>query len=475
MRTNDGWREIVALATPVVIAKLSFTAMGMVDTAMVGRLGATEQGAVGIATTYMFTLFVFGLGVLGVVNTYVSQNHGAGRRRACGLVLGQGLRLAVAMGAVTLAALFLSAPLFSWAGLSDGVASSGYEYLFYRSLGLPGVFGYWAYNGFMEGLGRTRTAMKLTVVGNLINIVGDYLLIFGPGPFPQMGVAGAGLATAVANLVMLGCFVAVVHRPRGPFAAFGPELVRRPLHGPTVRRMLRTGLPMGLQFFLEIGAFLVFSVMVGWVGDVALAANQVALRLMSFSFMTTWGIATAATTLVGRYQGEGRPGEAMAAGRRALVLSLIFTGACAVLFIGGAGPLVRVFTPDPRVAAIAVPLLLVAAVFQVFDGINGVSYGALRGAGDTRWPMWVVVGINWSLGVPLVYLLTVTAGLGALGAWLGMGLMMAVQATALWRRFARGGWTAIELVERDGGAGSEGRAAPPDATAAGVSRRSRTA
>ncbi len=447
MRRYDGWREIIALATPVVISKLSFTAMGMVDTAMVGRIGATEQGAVGLATTYMFTLYVFGLGLLGVINTFVSQHHGAGQPRKCGLVLGQGLRIAVIVGAITMAALLLSAPLFRWAGLSEGVCENGYTYMFFRMLGLPGVFGFWAYNAFMEGLGKTRTAMKITVLGNLVNIVADYVLIFGMGPIPAMGVAGAGLATAASNMFMLGCFVWVVHRKDGAFRGFGIREISRSPQWKTLGKMIRIGLPMGLQFFLEIGAFLIFSVMIGWVGDVSLAANQVALRLMSFSFMTIWGISTAATTLVGRNQGEGHPQRAQLAGNRCLLLAMGFTGLCALAFAGVPGLLVRVFTPFEHVAVMAIPLMYVAAVFQVFDGLNGVSYGALRGAGDTRWPMWAVILINWFIGIPMVYALTIPAGLGVTGAWLGMTVMMSIQGTALLIRFRLGSWKTLRLVD----------------------------
>ena len=447
MRRNIGWREIIALATPVVISKLSFTAMGMVDTAMVGRIGATEQGAVGLATTYMFTLYVFGLGLLGVINTFVSQHHGAGQPRKCGLVLGQGLRIAVIVGAVTMAALLMSAPLFYWAGLSDGVCENGYRYMFFRVLGLPGVFGFWAYNAFMEGLGKTQTAMKITVLGNVVNIVADYVLIFGLGPIPAMGVAGAGLATAASNVFMLGCFVWVVHRPKGAFRGFGIREIGRSPEWKTLSKMVRIGLPMGLQFFLEIGAFLIFSVMIGWVGDVPLAANQVALRLMSFSFMTIWGISTAATTLVGRCQGEGYPEDAQLAGNRCLLLALGFTGLCAAAFVGMPGLLVRVFTPFESVAVMAIPLMYMAAVFQVFDGLNGVSYGALRGAGDTRWPMWAAILINWFIGIPMVYTLTITAGMGVMGAWLGMTVMMSIQGVALWLRFRLGAWKKLCLVE----------------------------
>ncbi len=449
MARVGGWREILALATPVVISKLSFTAMGLVDTAMVGRLGVVEQGAVGIATTYMFTVYVFGLGLLGVVNTYVSQYHGAGRERACGLVLGQGVRLAVIAGSITLAIVLASAPLFRLAGLSDVVSELGYSYMFWRSLGVAGVFGYWAYNGFLEGIGQTRTPMIIALVANVVNIVLDAVLIFGLGPFPELGVNGAGIATAASNLFMLGCFVVVVHRRGSPYRRFGVDRVRERLVWPLVRGMIRVGTPMGFQFFFEVGAYLVISIMVGWIGDIELSANQVAVRLLSISFMTAWGISVAATTLVGRHQGEKRPDLAARAGWRTLIIVLIFSAFCAALFAGLPGPLARLFAPYEEVAILVIPLLYVAAAYQVLDGLNMVAYGALRGAGDTRWPMWAVICTSWGIGIPVVYLLAIRLELGILGAWLGMLVMITLQASLLVGRFARGPWRTMSVVDDD--------------------------
>ncbi|MFH2009332.1 MAG: MATE family efflux transporter [bacterium] len=447
MRHGDKWRELITLAAPVVISKLSFTAMGIVDTAMVGRLGPTAQGAVGIANTYIFTLYVFGLGLIGVINTFVSQNHGAGRPRACGVVLGHGLRLATAIGAVTLIVLLLSAPLFRWSGLSEGVSSAGYAYLFFRVLGLPGVFWYWCYNSYLEGLGETRAPMLITIAANVINAVLDYALIFGVGPIPALGVEGAGIATAISNTFMLVCFLVVVHRRSSPYRAFGVDAIWSPIRWDLVRRMLRIGLPMGIQLFLEIGAFLIFSVMIGWVSDDELAANQVALRVMSVSFMTAWGISVAATTLVGRHQGEHEPELAAAAGRRAILLMFGVTLVCGAVFAAIPRALAGLFTPYDHVASTAATLLYVAAVIQVFDGLQMVSYGALRGAGDTRWPLYVVVALAWGMGVPLVYALIIPAGLGVLGAWLGILALLASQAALLYHRFRSGRWKSMRVVD----------------------------
>jgi multidrug resistance protein, MATE family len=441
------WREIVALAIPVVVSKLSFTAMGLVDTAMVGRLGAVSQGAVGLAHTWIFTLGVLGLGLLSVVNTYVAQNHGANRPQECGRVLGQGVRVAVLVGGATMILLFLSLPMLGWMGQGAGVADLASIYASCRLVGFLGVFGYWVYNGYLEGLGHTRTPMVIAILSNLVNIVLDWVLIFGVGPFPAMGVAGAGLATALSNLFMLAAFVVVVHRPRSPYThGFGAARIHEPLDLRYTLELMRTGIPMGMQFFLEVGAFMVFAIMIGWVSAAALAANQVTMRLMSVSFMTTWGLGVAATTLVGRYLGAGQPDLAQIAGRRTLLLGLGVTCTAAVVYVALAGPLSSLFTNDAEVLRLAVMLLPVAAVFQILDGVNMISYGALRGAGDTRFPMWAVGFMSWVVGIPLVWWLTMPGGLGVYGAWLGTTAMVAGMAALLWGRFHLGRWSRTSLV-----------------------------
>jgi MATE family multidrug resistance protein len=349
--------------------------------------------------------------------------------------------------AATWLLLYHSQPLFALAGLSDGVCRFGYDYLLFRIIGLLPVFWYWTYNAFLEGLGNTRTPMVIALIANGINVVADYALIFGVGAIPAMGVRGAGLATALSNTFMVACFAVVIHRRNGRYRL--PLSIGRalPLDWRLLRQMLRLGIPMGVQFFMEVGAYLVFSVVVGWVGDTALAANQVALRVMSISFMVAFGIGVATTTLVGRHQGEAKSDLAMSVGRRSVTLMLAYSAVCGVLFVAVPRLIAGMFTTASEVIDTTVTLLYVAAIFQIFDGVNMVGYGALRGAGDTRWPLWVVITVHWCLGIPLVYYLTIAAGLGVIGTWIGMSLTMVVQAGFIFYRFESGRWKAMRLVE----------------------------
>lgn len=450
MFQKERWKEIARLAFPVVVSKLSFTMMGIVDTAMVGHLGAQAQAAAGFAVVYLFTLYVFGLGLITSVNTLVSQNVGAQKAHLCGGVLSNGLVLALLIGTITWGALLASAPVFQWMGMNNGVCEDGYTYLFYRSFGVLGVFVYWVYNSFFEGVGKTRIPMYVTIVANGLNIVLDYVLIFGFGPIDAMGIKGAGIATAACNIFMCALLFFMVHRKGNALQPYGVHGALKKVNRLQLMRMIRLGLPMGAQMFLEVGAFLVFTTIVGWAGDAELAATQIAMRIMSITFMTAWGISIAATTLVGKHQGERRSDLAQSAIQRALLLiGGISVFLCAVVILGKTS-IVSLFTPIDEVAVIAVQLIVVASIFAISDGLSMVSYGALRGAGDTVWPLWNVTIMNWAVGIPLVYLMTIPLGLGAFGNWLGMAIMMSGQALLMLHRVKSGKWKKIQLVEQGG-------------------------
>ena len=446
MLRKEKWKEIVVLATPVVISKLSFTMMGVADTAMVGRLGVAEQGAVGIATTFMFTVYVFGLGVIGAVNTVVSQLDGAKQHGRLGGALSEGFRLAAVMAVATWMVLYFSEPLFAAAGLSRRVGECGYGYLLFRITGLFAVFAGWNMNAFLEGLGETRIPMWITLFGNVVNLGLNYVLIFGWGPIPMLGVEGAGLATAICDgLICLG-FAWVIYRKSSVYRRrFSVRFIEKRADFGMMRTLWNLGGPMGVQLFLEVGAYLVFSIFVGWVSDVALAAHQVSIRVMSISFMTAFGIGTAATTLVGRSRGEADDAEAEAAGKRSVALMLGITLVCGVLFAVFPGDFASFFSDDAAVVSVTIPLLYIAALFQIFDGLNMVGYSALKGAGDTRSPLYISVLMHWGVGVPLVYLLAVRLSFGVTGAWIGMAAMMTVQGTLMVLRFHRGRWKKIDI------------------------------
>jgi len=415
MNQQRTWQEIIFLAAPVVISKLSFTIMGLVDIAMVGKLGATEQGGVGIATTFLITIYVLGLGMITVVNSFVSQYRGAQKPDLCGQVLNNALFLAVIIGFFNMAFLIASEPLFLLSGLSEGVSKASYDYIFFRALGTPAVFIYFSYNSYIEGVGKTQITMKISLIANIVNIIGDYIFIFGWGIIPPMGVKGAAIATALSNTFILLCLMWTVHKPGSYFKEFGNRYIFKPLQWTMIKKLITVGSPVGMQYFMQHSAVLLCNIFVGQVGDIDLAASQVTMRIMSISFMTAWGISIATTTLVGKYQGMGNQRKAYYIGLHANALALIFTVFCSTLFMLIPEVFVQVFSSSKKIIKLASILLRIAAFFQIFDSISLVSSGALKGAGDTMWPFKTNSAINWFIGVPLVYIFTIKAELG--GHW----------------------------------------------------------
>ncbi len=297
-------------------------------------------------------------------------------------------------------------------------------------------------SSFFRGIGDTRTPLYVSLGANAVNAVLDYGLIFGELGLPRWGVAGAGVATAVGN-----CVAAAVL-----FAAFRRRSIRRRYRtepiAPSarqIRRFLRTGAPIGGQWCIGMTSFALFTTVVARMGDTSMAASQAFVMLLSLSFMQAVGISIASSTLVGRYVGAGNPEAVRRSFRSSLVLGAGVAGIVAVLFVTVPGALLRVFTDDPGVVALGRPLLLLGALFQLFDAFAIIAEGALRGAGDTRWPFAIETILGWGFFIPLAYTLGVVLEGGLTGAWVGGLIYIAVLALVLVRRFQSGAWKRIRI------------------------------
>ena len=432
-------REVGLLAYPVVLSQISSTAMGVVDSAMVGRLGATELGAVGFAGIWCWTLFSLFYGTTHSVQTFVSQEHGAGNPERCGdwawQMVWSALPFAIG-GALLFAALAPSA--LALLGPSPELQAEAVSYLRPRWFGGVGMAFAFVWISFFRGIGDTRTPMIGAILANLINVVLDYGLIFGELGLPQWGVTGAGVATAVGEWsYALFVFTAAMRWPRVR-REFGTAPVA--LDRPRARRLLRTGIPIGGRWVTDMLAFAAFTTLVARMGDASMAASQAFVALLSMSFMQASGIATAASTLVGRYVGA----RDLPAAVRSFWSSQIFATALAIVvaavFLVAPAAMMHLFTDDPEVIALGVPLVRLGAFFQLMDAAAIVSSGALQGAGDTRWPFLLTLVMSWLLQVPLAYAMGVAAGGGLRGAWIGCTIYITLLSALLLWRFLSGRW-----------------------------------
>ncbi len=437
-------REVADLAYPIVLTQLSYTVMGLVDSAFVGRLGATELGALGFGGIWLWTAFCVFYGCASGVQTFVSQAHGAGRSLDCGRWTWQAAWAVVPAAALALSLLtYLGAePLLRLLGPSPELQRHVLAYVRMRPPGLTGVALWMVLASFFRGLGDTRTPLRATLAANGVNAVLDWALVFGHLGLPRLGIAGAGLATSIAEWIgALWLAVAFLSRPLDREYATRPVAPRRR----EIARFLRTGAPIGGQWLLDMSAFALFNTLIARMGDRSMAASQAMLSLLSLSFMQAIGVGLAAATLVGRYKGAGDPASAERAYRSALRLGFVLAAAVATLFVATPGLLLRIYTDDAALIELGRPLLALGAAFQLFDAIGIIAGGTLRGAGDTRWPFLVQTTLAWTLRLPLAWTLAVALGGGVLGAWFGECGYVIALGSALTLRFRSGAWRTVRI------------------------------
>ncbi len=438
-----GVGEVARLAYPVVLHNLSHTLLQVVDMAFVARLGPTEMAAVGFAGIWYWTAACFFVGAATGVQTFVAQDHGAGRERRCGRWVWQAAVPLVPSAALGLAAFAVLFPrLLGFLDPSPEIPGPAAAYVALRAWGAPAVPLAIATASFFRGLSDMRTPLRVGVACNLVNAALDYALIFGELGFPALGVRGAALATALSEWLLAAGLLAFLLAPRRrrsfETAPAWPD--RR-----AVRRLLRVGVPIGGQWLLDMITFALFTSLIARMGSTGLAASQALVTLLHLSFMQVMGVSVAATTLVGRYLGAGDP---VAAERS--FLSAHKLGAGVALLVGAAfllwpAQLLALFAARGAVLEVGVPLLAVGALFQVFDALAIVTTGALRGAGDTRWPFAVQTAMAWGLFLPFAWAGAVLLEGGLLGAWAGAVAYLALLALVLAARFRSGVWKRIEV------------------------------
>ena len=436
-------KEAWQLAYPTVIGMLSATLMWTVDTMMLGRVGKVELAAAGFGGVLIWTLFTFFVGVINAVATFVSQAKGGGRLRECSTYAWQGVYLSIA-GAAVLSLFFWQMDfILSIARPDPDVVAECLRYARGRLPGAVFLLGTFVFHSFFRGIGNMKTPMMISIVSNLINVVLDAVLIFGLGPFPALTTFGAGLATSIADLSACAMGMILFLRPimNELFETRSEWRFRLP----QFLRLVRVGTPIGAQFFLDMGSFSIFMAIMGRLGTDELAASQIGIQLLSFSFMPANGIAKAATTMVGQYLGAGKKALAERCGWVALRMSLTYSGFIALVFILARSHLFTLFNKDPGVVAAGVKIVPLLALFQIGDAIQMTYTNALHGAGDTRFPMIVIAASAYGVFVPLALLFAYKLGWGIVGGWLGGVIHFTVLATILHFRFRNGGWKDLKI------------------------------
>ena len=433
-------RATLRLAGPVVAAQLAHISMSFVDTVMVGRLGPEALAGVALGHTVFFFFAIMGMGAIRAVGPMVSQAVGARQSTVVARSVRQGLWLAAGFGLLIVGILSVMEPVLRWSGQRAVAVDGAMAYLRAARWGILPFLAFGALRSFVEGLSRPLPVTIISLIGVGLNVGANELLMFGHWGLPALGLAGTGWATSIVMYSLFGLLAVFVHRVE-PFAKHNVfRRIRTP--DPTyLRELLRIGGPMGVSRGIESSLFMITTVMMGTLGTTALAAHQVALQCAAFAFMVPLGIGMAGTVRVGQAAGRGDESAARRAGNVAMGLATLFMVATAILFVTVPRPIVGLYLDlsaagNAEVVALAIQLLGVAAVFQLFDGAQVAAHGALQGLKDTRVPMGIAAVTYWGVGLTTGYLWGVR-GSSPEGLWWGLVVGLATAAVLLIGRFHR--------------------------------------
>ena len=425
-------RATIRLAFPIALANVGNQMLGLVDTAVVGRLGEMPLGAVGLGNSVYFAITVVGLGLMLGLDPLVAQAVGAGERARARSMLWQGVWIAVLLTLPLAVVVWVAVTSLEPIGIASDTVAETARYAYARLPGLPFFLIVVGARSFLQAHSITIPIVISVIVANIVNLPLSILLVFGDPSLgiPSLGAAGAAWTSTVCTVLQCGIvlFAARLLGPPPAGLSRGPDPV-------AIGRALRLGLPVGLALLAEVGLFALVGVLMGVLGTRPLAAHNVAIQLIATTFQVALALGAAASVRVGHAVGRGDAKGARSAGLAALGLTIVFMVGTSVLFVVAPGPLASLITDEPQVIRAAVPLILVAAAFQIGDGVQAVSAGALRGAGDTTFAMVANLLGHYAVGLPVGVLLTWVAGWGAPGLWWALTAGLSTVAVALTVRF----------------------------------------
>ncbi len=419
MTYKQHFQKNFALAYPVMLSQMGHILVSVSDSIMVGRLGAIPLASVSLALSIFSVIMLFGIGVSYGMTPLVAQADGAGDKAKSASILKHGILLNTLVGVVLMLLTFVGAESLQYFGQDPKVLVGAVPYLHIMAYTMLPLMFFQSFRQFAEGLSFTREAMYISVSGNVLNVILNYILIFGKLGFEPMGLLGAGYATLISRVVMaiaMWAFVAFYKHFKDYQAHF--KYIR--FSKEKFRDILRIGLPSGLQYIFEVGAFSAAAIMIGWTGAVPLAAHQIALNLSAITYMMSTGIAAAATIRVGNQLGKNDILTLRKAGFTCFLMAVVFMSGCAVVFILGKSYLPLLYIDDVEVVQYAATLLIIAAFFQVSDGVQAVGLGVLRGLSDVKVPTVVTLFAFWIISIPIGYVIGIKMGYGAIGVWWGL-------------------------------------------------------
>jgi multidrug resistance protein, MATE family len=425
----------VRLALPLVLGQLSTIGMNLIDTVLAGHLDAHTLGAVALGSNVWVLALIIIIGMMMALQPSIAQLRGAGREQDIGPLFRQGLWLAVPMGVLLgLATAFVAPLLFNGIGVDASLVDDASAFLRAIAWGAPALAVFFVLRGLSEGMGLTRPTMYFSLLGlTLLGPIG-YVLMYGALGVPRMGAMGCGFATAIVLWVQCLAFALYLARRRryrnlDLLARFDRPDLR------TIGELVHIGGPIAITLLMEAGLFVAVALAIGKLGTDIIASHQIAINIASVAFMVPLGIAMATTVRVGHARGRDDALGVRQAGAVGLALTLCVQVISATVLFTVPQRIASMYTSDAAVVALAAQLLTLAAIFQLSDGVQAASNGALRGLKDTRVPMLITGFAYWGVGMPVGWWLAFPSGLGARGMWMGLIAGLSVAAVLLTMRF----------------------------------------
>jgi MATE family multidrug resistance protein len=423
-------RDLITLAIPVALSQVSDMVTVMADTVMIARVGTVDLAAATLANSVWVVAALFNLGFMIAITPKAGTAWGAHDMQGVARTVRAGTVASTLIGVVLVAGLLVLAPFLHVFGSPPDVTQLAMPYFTWIVLSMLPRIGIGVLKQTAEAMSNTRIALAIAVVANVVNVSLNWVFIYGNLGVPALGVEGAGVATFLSRMVGLGCVVAA-YRYTTMFRVLRSAIqqLATVVTWSEVWSMLRTGLPIAGQLILEGFGFAAGAVMMGWLGAVPMAAHQIALNLASMTFMVSLGISSASTILISNAVGRQDLAAIRHAGSSALIAVVVWNLCTATVFVVARQPLALLYSNDSSVTSVASELLLWAAVFQLFDGMQTVGLGMLRGVHDVTIPTAIAAASYILIGIPLGYVVAFTAGVGPTGIWIGYLVALVVAST----------------------------------------------
>lgn len=428
------YKRNLHLAIPVVISQIGQVSVSLIDNMMVGHVGTTELAASSFANNVFMLGMFFGMGITFGITPLVGNSFGNGKIEEVVVWLKNGIFTHLAAAFALCLIMFGVYFFLPFMGQPEEVTNLAKPYYLLLCASYLPFMLFFTSKQFFEGIGNTKIAMHITITANLINILFNYLLIYGKFGFPAMGLNGAGVGTLISRIAMPLLFALYILKTPG-FKRYFVLAHIEVFDWQKINSLLKIGIPIAFQIIVEVLAFSIGAIMMGWLGEVPLAAHQVAIGLASFTYMISLGVSQANTIRVSHQMGVKDYKSLKMAAFASTQLVLLFMSVMGVVFIVARNILPFLFTVDPEVVKIASGLLIIAAIFQVFDGLQVVMLSTLRGMADVKLPMFIAFFAYLFLGIPTSYLLAFKLTMGPQGIWYGYLIGLGTAGILFYMRF----------------------------------------